>query len=934
MTQVYAPGSMVRARGRDWVVLPGTTARVVRVRPADGRPEEATGILAEIEPVLPASFGLPDISNPGDHHSTALLRDALLSAQSTSAGPLRCFARLGFNPRAYQLVPLLVALRMDPVRLLLADDVGLGKTAEAALIARELLDRGEIDRVAVLCPPVVAGQWRQELKDKVGIDAAVVLPHTARRLERECPPHVPLFQHHRFTVVSTEFIKSPDRIRQFVEQAPPFIIVDEAHGFALPSGARQAAAHRRHELLATLAHDPARHLVLVTATPHSGDTGAFRSLAGLLNPALGDLPDSLAGEENEASRLLLARHMVQRRRADISRHFTALDGDPPFPRREETVLAYKLGRAGHQFLRDLQAFLRDAAGVEGWSYYRALSLLRAAASSPHAAAESLRFQAGGAPDAPPEADPAAEERDILDEIFDRSENPADSPAVPAAPAPPGLAARLFELANKALALAQGDHDAKFTALARALRGLLAEGFHPIVFCRFLKTASYLEERLRAAFPGAQVAAVTGAEPPETRVRDAEALGRHSQRILVATPCLAEGVNLQHHFSAVVIYDMAWNPNSHEQAFGRVDRFGQPARVVRVAVVAGEGHPVDEHVARVLYDKDATLQGNLGVSHFLPDMSDIVPGFLARELDYADSQGDFATEEDVARTWRDARERESRVRTLFSQVSRESMRNLEAFTAEVAQARAALGGSDLVPRLFKAACLSVGAQVTAPGTGAWTVRPLGMPLPERDDLGMLGPRGEVVDSFTVAFSEGVPADFRLHRSHDIIQRLASRLVERALASPPSGPARRCGAIATRAVATLTAITQWRLRFELDSGSGDPLLAEEIATLAWRGLADKPDWLSDSETADLLAAEPAGNLNPDLVRKYLARQLESAGALAPRAALLARQRAQSLQAAHLRVRQAAPRPGARRAAAPRAQVRGEPELLAITLFFPAD
>ena len=94
------------------------------------------------QPAAPARFAPPDISAPGDHHATALLRDALVAGQTTGAGPLRGFARLGFNPRAYQLVPLLVALRMHPVRLLLADDVGLGQTAEADALQQELSAAG------------------------------------------------------------------------------------------------------------------------------------------------------------------------------------------------------------------------------------------------------------------------------------------------------------------------------------------------------------------------------------------------------------------------------------------------------------------------------------------------------------------------------------------------------------------------------------------------------------------------------------------------------------------------------------------------------------------------------------------------------------------------------------------------------------------------
>src|SRR5262249_42355105 len=104
----------------------------------------------------------------------------------SSAGPFRSFAQLGVEPRPYQLVPLLMALKLDPVRLLIADDVGIGKTIEACLVARELLGRGEGRRLAVLLPPHLDEQWQIELRDKFHIDATLVLPSTVTRLERDC----------------------------------------------------------------------------------------------------------------------------------------------------------------------------------------------------------------------------------------------------------------------------------------------------------------------------------------------------------------------------------------------------------------------------------------------------------------------------------------------------------------------------------------------------------------------------------------------------------------------------------------------------------------------------------------------------------------------------------------------------------------------------
>ena len=154
----FAVGSLVRARGREWAVLPESDEQLVVLRPLGGTEDEVTGIYLPLESVEPARFALPDPAQVGDHRSCRLLRDAVRLSSRSCAGPFRSLARIAVEPRPYQLVPLLMALKLDPVRLLIADDVGIGKTIEACLIARELLDRGEIERIAVLCSPQLAPQ--------------------------------------------------------------------------------------------------------------------------------------------------------------------------------------------------------------------------------------------------------------------------------------------------------------------------------------------------------------------------------------------------------------------------------------------------------------------------------------------------------------------------------------------------------------------------------------------------------------------------------------------------------------------------------------------------------------------------------------------------------------------------------------------------------
>src|SRR5258708_3134512 len=199
-----------------------------------------------------------------------------------------------------------MAHKLDPVRLLIADDVGVGKTIEALLIARELLDRDDIDRTLVLCPPHLVDQWVTELEVRFHIRSAAVTSQSARRLERDIPPGVSIFSVHPHTVVSLDYIKSQERRDHFLHACPDFVIVDEADTCSSKGQGR----HQRYELLQGLARSATRHMVLLTATPHSGDDAAFYRLLGLLSPDFGRFAEA-SGQERERLRERLANHFVQ-----------------------------------------------------------------------------------------------------------------------------------------------------------------------------------------------------------------------------------------------------------------------------------------------------------------------------------------------------------------------------------------------------------------------------------------------------------------------------------------------------------------------------------------------------------------------------------------------------------------------------------------------
>ena len=140
----FSPGSLVACRGRNWVVMPSNQDGLTLLRPVDGAEEDGIGVFSRIEPdiIRPSSYPKPNPDKAGDSGGAALLREAFRMNLRSGAGPFRSVGRAAATPRPYQYVPLAMALRMSPARLLIADDVGVGKTVETGFVARELLDRG------------------------------------------------------------------------------------------------------------------------------------------------------------------------------------------------------------------------------------------------------------------------------------------------------------------------------------------------------------------------------------------------------------------------------------------------------------------------------------------------------------------------------------------------------------------------------------------------------------------------------------------------------------------------------------------------------------------------------------------------------------------------------------------------------------------------
>ena len=909
-------GALVKVRGREWVVLPESNDEpdMLILRPLGGTEDEVTGIYLPLEPVEPATFDLPDPAREmGNQLSCSLLRDAVRLGFRSGAGPFRSLARIAVEPRPYQLVPLLMALKLDPVRMLIADDVGIGKTVEACLVVRELIDRGEVRGLAVLCPPHLAEQWQTDLAEQFHIDAELVLSGTAARLERSCRQDQSLFERYPYTVVSTDYVKGERRRDEFLRTCPELVIVDEAHTCASATG--RSASQKRHELLQALV-DPtkdagrSRHLLLVTATPHSGKEETFRSLLSLLDRRLLDLPEDLSGDENRRHRETLARHFVQRRRGDLTAY---LDTVTPFPKREIAEEHYALRPSYRDFLDKVLAYCRETVLDESLEkrrqrvrWWSALALLRALSSSPAAAAATLRNRSSSAD---------GDTVDQIDEEGRRAVLDLDDESFEGVDVIPGSdngeeneheRRRLQALAREAEGL-QGKEDAKLARSMELVQKFLADGYAPILFCRFIPTVEYVADFLRTKLEkkGVVVEAITGSLPPEERVRRVDALGAHEQRVLVCTDCLSEGINLQHHFDAVMHYDLSWNPTRHEQREGRVDRYGQPQDKVRTLTFYGQDNPVDGIVLQVLLRKHQAIHRKLGVIVPVPMETRVIEdaileGLLVRETTSRQQLNlDFLEpiHKPVDVQWDAAVEREQRSRTLFAQNQMLKAVNTEV-RAELAEVRRALGGGSDVRRFTRTALITLGAVVSGDEPLTANVSETSRAL--KDAIGY-------DDRFAAVFS-GQPKKgaLLLTRTHPVVEGLAAHVLETALDNHLDGPGKRCGVVRTAAVSRRTTVILLRMRFHIVNqgrdGTERPLLAEDLALVGFTGSPERADWLSPSNVEPLLSSDADANIGGGQAQNAISRIIDRFDHLRPHLDQVAQERGGSLFDAHRRVRKA--------------------------------
>lgn len=596
----------------------------------DGRDNQGHRFHQLLEVLDAGNMPLPLASSLGDEPSQRLLIDAQRFSLLHGTAPILGLQRSRAIPTDYQIVPLLMALGDERVRLLIADDVGTGKTIEAGLIVSELLARGKARRVLIVVPANLRAQWKEALDHFFHIDSTIVSGTLLPSLERRLLPGKSVWSAHDVVIASVDYLKT--KTAQVLAHNWDLVVVDEAHLCAKPHTFLRGSVDMERWQFVAEAAEKARHLLLLTATPHNGYSDSYASLFQMLDPTLvRDTEDGPIINRQRAKQ----KHVVQRQRADIARWYEQRQVQSPFPERDADEQIIDLGKAPE--MRALLDELNDYAGalfgnatssVDRWI---AAHLQKRALSSPAALRRSIdnrikTIHKKGA--VPTSARGVVHAREATaDQLFTENDE-LDAANLDQAASNLDVAVELVRLnsLSEAAKKVTAAKDPKLQELIRLLPERMKA--HPaaprvLVFTKFKDTLDYLADQLRsasisknkktAALHGVQIFAIDGQMNLAQRTETFAAFERSEEGVLVATDCISEGLNLQRACAELIHYELPWNPNRLEQRNGRVDRFQQPEPFVGIRTLVFD----DALDAALLYLIDRKAQQMRADYGFVP-----------------------------------------------------------------------------------------------------------------------------------------------------------------------------------------------------------------------------------------------------------------------------------------------------------------------------
>ncbi len=546
--------------------------------------------------------GLPALTGVDDTEQLEAFLDAVRWGAATNADRnfLQSPFRSGVSIETYQLDPLVRALDMARVNLLIADDVGLGKTIEAGLVVQELLIRHRARTVLVVCPSSLQLKWQAEMQEKFGLEFRVVDTEYLRRLRREQGINANPWTSYPRLITSMDWMKSGEGLRLIKEVLPPHmtyprkfdvLIVDEAHNVAPAMATRYAIESQRTNLIRRIAPH-FEHRIFLTATPHNGYQESFTSLLELLDDQR--FARTVMPDEKQLNRV-----MVRRLKTDlVDEH-----GKPIYPPRKIDVLEIDYSeeeKEAHGLLEDYSRSLTKALKGKGNAFggrFILTLLKKRLFSSPRAFAATLGRHRQTLSKRRGKSKTADLDDRILRKAIARlAEDTADDQAAEeaiddaveiATPSLLEMSGELLAPLDKLSAWAEraaGRQDSKAAAILKWLEENLRPGGNwnnerVILFTEYRSTHSWLFELLASyGFGGDRLLQLHGSMDPEEREKVKAAFQASPSvspvRILLATDAASEGIDLQNHCRYLIHVEIPWNPNVMEQRNGRIDRHGQ------------------------------------------------------------------------------------------------------------------------------------------------------------------------------------------------------------------------------------------------------------------------------------------------------------------------------------------------------------------------
>ncbi len=637
-------GQLVAVRSRRWVVgdINKSTLPPPPLVPVPDKPQHLVSLLSveddalgeelqvvwEIEPGAeviekvalpePTGFDAPD-------RLDAFLDAVRWGAASTAdVRNIQSPFRSGIDIEDYQLDPVVRAIQMPRVSLLVADDVGLGKTIESGLVALELIIRHRARRVLVVCPASLQVQWRDQMRDKFGLDFRIVDSELMKDLRRRRGIHVNPWSHFPRLITSIDFLKRERPLRLFKETLPAegesvyprrydVLIVDEAHNCAPAGrGGRYAIDSLRTGAIRLLAPH-FEHKLFLTATPHNGYSESFTALLELL-----DNQRFARGMATDTKEFFKQRDavMVRRLKSELPKDDF---GQDRFPKRvlEALEVDYpgeekRIHVALKRYAELRQANTQDHAEKFATDFVL-MTLKKRLFSSPAAFLRTMEQHENSLRSAKKRKSISRPTRGVLQRQIDRvdEEYSVDDEAEEATHEALDAASLLFrEPSPEESALlkemkswaerAMAQLDAKVRGLIRWLNANIRPGGkwsddRVILFTEYRATQNWLQGVLAAEGLTANDRLMTmygGMDSKEReRVKAAFQADPHRSpvRILLATDAASEGIDLQNHCSRMIHFEIPWNPNRLEQRNGRIDRHGQKAKQVWIAHFVGKGY---------------------------------------------------------------------------------------------------------------------------------------------------------------------------------------------------------------------------------------------------------------------------------------------------------------------------------------------------------